>query len=769
LTVIGNPHKHLSCRWHTHATQSFFVGATAERRPSLTNHFENPQPIGNMRRSKSNPATYVRNYRQLSQRRTSDLTDLDGGRKSAPSTSTEEEICRIRAVLEIKHEAPPATKSDEDNTNKSGQDSILSKELQAELSEGYNNSMDAIGNAVLGTKQKSCSRTIVPTLSKEELKQEKQQRKKLERKLAQLEKNLSAKQRRSRLYEQLQETALSPLEQSFLQSSATLDRRKTRTKRQKTQHALLKERAGLELSETERDYLYDRKQSPVLSSPPPLPDKAAIDGAESFANEPRDRDEDSPSNLELAPPNASLVCTNADVSEEADRPLKEGPSLDMGGATSVNVNAAVSNVAAQIMSSLSSLKASSNRIDTRITSTFSGTDEAMNSSREHMSKDPNEKFNSEAASRKPYLPPAPVILKDPASLGIKPVGATPGKMVHMLQRKELRRPPAVVAQRYELPVMQQEFEVVDTIRNNDVTIICGETGSGKSTQVPQLLWEAGMTVAHNSSGGSRALMIGVTQPRRVAAVSTAKRVCYEMGHGDGKTITNRNKNGKEGNLVAYQTRYESAGVGSATEIKFMTDGILLQEMKSDFLLRHYSIIILDEAHERNLNTDILIGLLSTLLPLRKQAALEDASNQLLPLRVVIMSATLRVEDFTTNPRLFASSLLPLSTLKSGELPSPKLPSEAASEIKPPQLLMLPGRLHPVTIHHAKETEMKDYGKHKQKLSIIPNLRVLALTSICRGSDGVMAPSRTCRNLSFQESVYNTSETTLRWNFGIFDG
>jgi ATP-dependent RNA helicase DHX37/DHR1 len=100
-------------------------------------------------------------------------------------------------------------------------------------------------------------------------------------------------------------------------------------------------------------------------------------------------------------------------------------------------------------------------------------------------------------------------------------------------------------------------------------------------------------------------MIGVTQPRRVAAVSTAQRVAVELNTPCGR-----------GGKVAYQIRYDSSGVTPDTRIKFMTDGILLQEISSDFLLRRYSVILLDEAHERNLNTDVLLGLLSRAIPLR---------------------------------------------------------------------------------------------------------------------------------------------------------
>lgn len=241
----------------------------------------------------------------------------------------------------------------------------------------------------------------------------------------------------------------------------------------------------------------------------------------------------------------------------------------------------------------------------------------------------------------------------------------------------IKRPETVEKVRYDLPVSAMEFEIMDAIRNNDVTIICGETGSGKSTQVPQYVYESGMCL--NEATSQSSFLVGITQPRRVAAVSTAKRVCFEMGCGDGQTIKST---GSKGNMVSYRTRYETAGVGSDTRVQFMTDGILLQEIQSDLLLRRYSVIILDESHERNLNTDVLIGLLSVAIPLRKKAAEEDPN--IVPLKLVLMSATLRVEDFTKNEKLFQTAV--------------------------PVVVTVPGRTHPVTIHHSKVTELDNYGK-----------------------------------------------------------
>ncbi|XP_054016492.1 probable ATP-dependent RNA helicase kurz [Hylaeus anthracinus] len=208
----------------------------------------------------------------------------------------------------------------------------------------------------------------------------------------------------------------------------------------------------------------------------------------------------------------------------------------------------------------------------------------------------------------------------------------------------LQRKPEIQAARLKLPVVAEEQAIVEAINENPVVIITGETGSGKTTQVPQFLYEAGY---------ARDKLIGVTEPRRVAAISMSKRVAEEM-----------NLTEKE---VSYLIRFEG-NVTSDTKIKFMTDGVLLKEIQSDFLLTKYSIIILDEAHERSVYTDILIGLLSRIVPLRNKR-----SN---PLKLVIMSATLRVDEFVENSKLF--------------------------KVKPP-VLTVDSRQFPVTIHFNRRT------------------------------------------------------------------
>jgi ATP-dependent RNA helicase DHX37/DHR1 len=246
----------------------------------------------------------------------------------------------------------------------------------------------------------------------------------------------------------------------------------------------------------------------------------------------------------------------------------------------------------------------------------------------------------------------------------------------------LARKPEIAMARMQLPVCSSEQEIMEAITENDVIILCGETGSGKTTQVPQFLYEAGYGHPDHPANSGR---IGVTQPRRVAAVSTAKRVAEELNVPFGAPKGH----------VGYQIRYDAEHVSEHTRIKFMTDGILLKEIQQDFLLRQYSILLLDEAHERNVNTDILIGLLSRIAPLRAQMAREEeeayqllseeeqktADRPIKPLKLVVMSATLRVEDFTENQRLFPT---------------------------PPPVLRVDARQYPVTVHFNKRTELDNY-------------------------------------------------------------
>lgn len=222
---------------------------------------------------------------------------------------------------------------------------------------------------------------------------------------------------------------------------------------------------------------------------------------------------------------------------------------------------------------------------------------------------------------------------------------------------EVERPDTIQKARIQLPVFGEEHRIMEAIHHNDTVILCGETGSGKTTQVPQFLYESGY--GHPESPDNPG-MIGITQPRRVAAVSMARRVSQELGdHGD---------------KVAYQIRFDSTTKDS-TRMKFMTDGVLLREMMNDFRLTKYSSIIIDEAHERNINTDILIGMLSRCVMLRaKEHSQDPIKNK--KLKLIIMSATLRVSDFSENTILFPT---------------------------PPPVLKIEARQYPVSIHFNRRT------------------------------------------------------------------
>ncbi|KAG0004420.1 putative ATP-dependent RNA helicase DHR1 [Modicella reniformis] len=207
------------------------------------------------------------------------------------------------------------------------------------------------------------------------------------------------------------------------------------------------------------------------------------------------------------------------------------------------------------------------------------------------------------------------------------------------------RDPEIQEMRLKLPVCTEEQHIMEQIIYHDIIIIKGETGSGKTTQVPQFLYEAGYGNPNSPNPG----MIGITQPRRVAAVSMADRVAKELNLPASK--------------ISHQIRYD-ATTSPETVMKFMTDGVLLRELNSDFLLRKYSAIIIDEAHERSLNTDILIGALSRIVRLRREESRKDRENTK-PLKLIIMSATLVIEEFTKNERLFGHVKRHEKAVKSG--------------------------------------------------------------------------------------------------------
>nr|XP_046913676.1 ATP-dependent RNA helicase DHX33-like [Dermatophagoides farinae] len=201
----------------------------------------------------------------------------------------------------------------------------------------------------------------------------------------------------------------------------------------------------------------------------------------------------------------------------------------------------------------------------------------------------------------------------------------------------------------KLPVCLVKSQLLDRIQNNETLIIIGETGSGKTTQIPQFLYEhlssskyhQPSTLSNGNCTSSSKVIIGITQPRRVAAVSVAQRVSQEIQC-------------RIGDLVGYKIRFDDC-TSSNTRIKYMTDGILLREAIHDPLLSNYRVIILDEAHERTVQSDLLFGIVKQAQRLRsgqKRPLDEDSDSSnggqrhYEPLKIIIMSATMDVDNFS---------------------------------------------------------------------------------------------------------------------------
>ena len=169
-----------------------------------------------------------------------------------------------------------------------------------------------------------------------------------------------------------------------------------------------------------------------------------------------------------------------------------------------------------------------------------------------------------------------------------------------------------------LPVVRRRDDILSAIQNNQVVVVISETGSGKTTQLPKMVAEA--LASLHPHGEKNQSLIGITQPRRIAAVSVARRVAEELCE-------------PLGAYVGYQVRFDEK-TSAHTRLKFMTDGILLAESQTDKNLTKYCALIIDEAHERSLNIDFLLGYLKTLLKKRPE------------LKVIISSATLDAGAFS---------------------------------------------------------------------------------------------------------------------------
>ena len=219
------------------------------------------------------------------------------------------------------------------------------------------------------------------------------------------------------------------------------------------------------------------------------------------------------------------------------------------------------------------------------------------------------------------------------------IAAAVARSIDKRSARAARRP--VIAYPPELPVAQRADEIATAIRDHQVVIVCGETGSGKTTQIPKICLAEGR--------GERG-MIGHTQPRRIAARAVASRIAQELGT-------------EIGALVGYKVRFTDHTRPEAF-VKLMTDGILLAETQADRLLAAYDTIIVDEAHERSLNIDFLLGYLKQLLPKRPD------------LKVIVTSATLDAERFA---RHFGT--------------------EVRGELRPAPVLEVSGRAYPVDIRY----------------------------------------------------------------------
>ncbi|KAL0047023.1 hypothetical protein WJX82_004418 [Trebouxia sp. C0006] len=218
---------------------------------------------------------------------------------------------------------------------------------------------------------------------------------------------------------------------------------------------------------------------------------------------------------------------------------------------------------------------------------------------------------------------------------------------------------AVQDQRSRLPVFKHRKELLYLVETHATSLVVGETGSGKTTQIPQYLHEAGWT-----EGGR---MVACTQPRRVAAMTVAARVAEEVGT-------------ELGQQVGYSIRFEEVCTQGVTRIKYCTDGVLLREMMEDPLLSTYSVVMVDEAHERSLATDVLLGLLK-----KVQCQRPD-------LRIIISSATLQADKI--------AAFFDTATVKGKGL-------GAEGIAKSPAIMSVEGRTHPVQQHYAQDP-VSDY-------------------------------------------------------------
>ncbi len=237
-----------------------------------------------------------------------------------------------------------------------------------------------------------------------------------------------------------------------------------------------------------------------------------------------------------------------------------------------------------------------------------------------------------------------------------------------------------------LPVSARRDEIMAAIQAHQVIIVCGETGSGKTTQLPKMALALGRGQGLSSANRpqQRRQIIGHTQPRRIAASSVAKRIAQEL-------------NTPLGEVVGYKVRFQDR-LSKDASVKLMTDGILLAETQTDPLLKAYDTLIIDEAHERSLNIDFLLGYLREILPRRPD------------LKVIVTSATIDADRFA---RHFASMSPSPGRPKTDSAPSGGSDQHEVGErggmvSRPAPVLMVSGRTFPVEMRYRPYEESRDH-------------------------------------------------------------
>ena len=275
-------------------------------------------------------------------------------------------------------------------------------------------------------------------------------------------------------------------------------------------------------------------------------------------------------------------------------------------------------------------------------------------------------------SERPAIKPAG---QSPARSGARPAN-TATAAVSDDSNLPFRNPLPVITFPEELPVSGKRAEIAEALQKHQVIIVCGETGSGKTTQLPKICLELGR---------GRKGLIGHTQPRRIAASSTAKRIAQEL-------------NSPLGEHVGFKVRFTDT-LSKGASVKLMTDGILLAETQTDPLLRQYDTIIIDEAHERSLNIDFLLGYLKQLLPKRRD------------LKIIITSATIDAQRFANH---FADDSA----------------SSRGAEPRPAPVIEVSGRLYPVEVRY-RPVQDTEKDKERDLMTAITD----AVDELCRIGSG----------------------------------